>query len=292
MSHHRFPVSRLAYVGFSFVAAQAVALLVPVVGLLEMARSEESANPPAAVERFQRNATSQQPSVPQTSHQTDFDNPVVAPVPFVKSQQGTNALSHKLNWTTLFDGKSLDGWKITKFGGEGDVFVKNGRLVLGLGNDMTGVTWTRKTPKINYEVELEAMRVIGTDFFCGLTFPVGKDPCSLIVGGWGGGVCGLSSINGMDASENATTSYREFEKGRWYRVRLRVKANRIQAWIDNKEIVNQDLTNKKLSIRSEVELSKPFGFSTCQTTGALRKIRIRKLTAKEIAAKPSAPKSE
>ena len=57
----------------------------------------------------------------------------------------------------------------------------------------------------DYEVTLEAMRVDGNDFFCGMTFPAGKDPCTLIVGGWGGTVVGLSSINGMDASENETT---------------------------------------------------------------------------------------
>ena len=279
MSHHHFATPCLASVRLPFVAVQAAAFLISAAGLLDIARGEE---------KSQRQAAAQRPSVPQKSRRPGFDTPVVAPVPVDKSQRGQNAL----NWTALFDGKSLDGWKITKFGGEGDVLVKNGRLILGLGNDMTGVTLTRKILEINYEVELEAMRVLGTDFFCGLTFPVGKDPCSLIVGGWGGGVCGLSSINGMDAVENATTSYKEFEKGRWYRIRLRVKANRIQAWIDDKKIIDQDLTKKKLSIRSEVELSKPFGFSTWQTTGALRKIRIRKLTAKELAAKPSAPKSK
>lgn len=193
-------------------------------------------------------------------------------------------------WTPLFDGKSLKGWKITKFGGEGEVAVEKGRLILGIGNDMTGVTTTRKVPKINYEVELEAMRVDGTDFFCGLTFPVKKDPCTLIVGGWGGGVSGLSSIDGLDAAENHTTTYREFEKGRWYRIRLRVASDRIRAWIDDKEIVNQEITGRKISIRSEVELSQPFGFSTWQTKGALRNIRIRRLTKEEIKAEASKEK--
>ena len=58
---------------------------------------------------------------------------------------------------------------------------------------MTGITWTNEVPTNNYEISLEAMRVEGSDFFCALTFPVGNDPCSFIVGGWGGGVVGLSS---------------------------------------------------------------------------------------------------
>ena len=125
-------------------------------------------------------------------------------------------------WTSLFDGRTLNGWKVTQFGGEGSVEVKDGVLWLGVGNDLTGVTIDRPIPRTNYEVTLEAKRVEGSDFFCGLTFPVKNDPCSLILGGWGGGVCGLSSIDGNDASENDTTKYRKFEKGRWYSVRLRV----------------------------------------------------------------------
>ncbi|GAB4156222.1 MAG: hypothetical protein Tsb009_33110 [Planctomycetaceae bacterium] len=188
----------------------------------------------------------------------------------------------KTPWTPLFDGKTLKGWQITKFGGEGEVTVKKGQVILGVGADMTGIHTKRKLPTMNYEVELEAMRVDGSDFFCGFTFPVGKSPCSLIIGGWGGGVCGLSSIDGMDASENETTTYRMFKKGKWYRIRLRVTNDAIQAWLDGKQIVNQKTKGKKISIRTEVEASKPFGFATWQTTGALRNLRIRKLAKSEI----------
>ena len=180
----------------------------------------------------------------------------------------------------LFDGKTLDGWKATKFGGEGQVATREGQLVLEMGVDLTGITWQNKDvlPKSNYEVSLDAMRVDGNDFFCGLTFPVKDDPCSLIVGGWGGGVCGLSSLNGMDASENETTTYQTFEKGRWYHIRLRVTDTHISAWIDKKEIVDQDITGREISIRSEVDLSRPFGISSWQTTAALKNIEIRKLS--------------
>src|SRR5207247_113220 len=130
------------------------------------------------------------------------------------------------------DGKTLQGWKTSKFGGEGQVAVQDGRIVIAMGNPMSGVTWTGEFPKIDYEISLEAMRVDGSDFFCGLTFPVGESPCSFIVGGWGGGVVGLSSIDGSDASENETTKYQEFDKRRWYAVRVRVSKDKIEAWID------------------------------------------------------------
>jgi Domain of Unknown Function (DUF1080) len=180
-------------------------------------------------------------------------------------------------WTPLFDGKTLNGWKVTQFGGEGPVETKGGELVLGTGNNLTGVTIDRPIPRTNYEVTLEAKRVEGSDFFCGLTFPVNKDPCSLVLGGWGGGVCGLSSIDGNDASENETTKYRKFDKGRWYAVRLRVTDKKIEAWLDNEQIVDQELADHSISIRIEVQASRPFGLASYETKAALRNIRIRRL---------------
>ena len=89
--------------------------------------------------------------------------------------------------------------------------VENGTIVLGEGGDLTGVNFAGELPRMNYELSLEAKRVQGSDFFCGLTFPVGQECCTMIVGGWGGGLVGISSINGNDASENETTQIRKFE---------------------------------------------------------------------------------
>lgn len=176
---------------------------------------------------------------------------------------------------SLFDGKTLDGWKKTRFGGEADVEVKDGRIVMSAGSPMTGITWTRAFPKTNYEVSLEAMRVDGSDFFCGLTFPVGDEPCSFIVGGWGGGVVGLSSIDGSDASENETTKYQEFESGHWHVIRVRVTKDKIEAWLDKQQMVDLDTKDRRISVRPEVELSRPLGISCFSTTAALREIKVR-----------------
>jgi len=178
---------------------------------------------------------------------------------------------------SLFDGKSLGQWKITDFGGQGDVYVKDGAIYLEMGNDMTGVNWTGPVVRMNYEITLEAMRVSGSDFFCGLTFPVADNPCSLILGGWGGGVCGLSNIDYYDAANNETTKFISFEDNKWYRVRLRVTPDRIEAWLDDEELVNIETTGRKIDIRAEVDLSQPLGIATWQTSGAVRNIRLRKL---------------
>jgi hypothetical protein len=188
-----------------------------------------------------------------------------------------NAQGKHAAWKSMFDGRSLDGWKKTQFGGEGEVTVNDARIVMAAGAPMTGITWTRDTPKMDYEISLEAMRVDGSDFFCGLTFPVGDDACSFIVGGWGGGVVGLSSIDGNDASENETTQYQEFESGRWHTIRVRVTKSKIEAWLDKKQMADVETKDKRISIRIEVELSRPLGVSCFATTAALRDIKVRRL---------------
>ena len=180
-------------------------------------------------------------------------------------------------WQPLFDGKTLGDWKKTQFGGEGDVEVTKGRIVMEFGYSMTGITYGGDLPKMNYELQLEAVKLDGNDFFCGLTFPVADAYCSFIVGGWGGSVVGLSSIDGDDASENDTTKYMDFKKGQWYRIRVRVEPERIQTWIDDRPVVDQSTKGRKISIRNEVDLSCPLGISTWETKAALRKIQIRKL---------------
>ena len=59
-------------------------------------------------------------------------------------------------WKALFNGEDLDGWKATEFGGEGDVKVKDGAIILNTGSDMTGITYLGKIPKNNYELLIEA----------------------------------------------------------------------------------------------------------------------------------------
>ncbi len=74
---------------------------------------------------------------------------------------------------SLFDGQSLGDWEKTDFFGQGEVSVKNQTIVLHEGQDMTGITWAGELLRMNYELQLEAKRVSGSDFFCGLTVPVG-----------------------------------------------------------------------------------------------------------------------
>lgn len=214
-------------------------------------------------------ADDKKPAAPKTETSVLDDAKKEAPV------------ADKDGWQPLFNGKDLDGWKITNFGGEGEVYVEDGIVVISQGVDLSGVHTDRELPKTNYEVQFDAQRVAGSDFFAALTFPVKDSHCSLIIGGWGGGVCGLSSLSGMDASENETTSYRDFTKGQWYKVRLIVTDDHISAWIDDNQIVDVDTTGQRIGTRFEIDRSKPFGFATYQTTAKLRNAKLRPLPKPE-----------
>jgi hypothetical protein len=182
-------------------------------------------------------------------------------------------------WQPLFDGKSLDGWKQTDFAGSGEIKVENGQLVIGAGQTLSGITYKNgdKLPKDEFEISLQAMKVKGDDFFCGLTFPVRDSYASFIVGGWAGTVVGLSNIDGLDASENETTTYKKFEHNKWYTIRVKVADDRIECWVDNDKMVDVPMKDKKFSTRIEVDASQPLGVSTYQVTAAIKDFKIRKL---------------
>ncbi len=193
--------------------------------------------------------------------------------PKQESGAGTNT------WKTLFDGKTLTGWKITNFGGGGEVRAEEEQIKLEMGAELTGISYTNSDlPKVGYEIELDAMKIDGGDFFCGLTFPVKDSFCSLIVGGWGGAVVGLSSLDGLDASENDTYKSLYFEKKKWFHIRLRVEPEKIHAWINDDHLIDVETKARRISLRAgDIELSKPLGIATWQTSAAVKNIRLRRI---------------
>lgn len=191
-----------------------------------------------------------------------------APAPVAKGDEGKS----------LFDGKTLTGWKSVEFGGEGAVKVENGEIRMAEGATLSGIQWTGEAPpRTNYELSLEAMKVDGTDFFLGIVFPVQKEYCSFVAGGWGGGVTGLSSVDHMNASENETATDQTYDKGKWYTFRLRVTPAKIEVWWNAKQVVNLELANRQISAHPAVEAAIPLGLTNYQTSSAFRNIRLKKL---------------
>jgi Domain of Unknown Function (DUF1080) len=180
-------------------------------------------------------------------------------------------------WISLFDGVSLNGWKETPFKGRGEVHIKDRMISIGRGR-LTGITWTGKFPRSGYEIRFEAARLEGSDFFAGITFPVKDSFCSWINGGWGGSVVGLSSLDDDDASENDTSTVRDFVKGRWYAFRLAVTEGRIRGWIDGELVIDAEITGRRVGLRpGEIDLCTPLGFASYSTVAGLRKVEYRRL---------------
>lgn len=178
------------------------------------------------------------------------------------------------------DGMGSDQWKAIEGATDVEWDESNRCLRIGMGHDLNGARWTGPVPTIPYSMELEARRITGSDFFCGLTFPVrsGKECVSLIVGGWGGSLVGISSIEGMDASENSTGSQHEFEDLRWYRIRVEVREEHLQAWIDDKQVIDARTEEQRLSLRpGPIEDCAPLGLATWVTKAEIRGMRWQKL---------------
>lgn len=177
----------------------------------------------------------------------------------------------------LFNGKDLTGWKVSNFGGEGEIVVKDGSVFLDYGNPITGITYTGDIPKVNFEVEFEAQKIDGNDFFVGLTVPYKETHLSLILGGWGGVVCGISSFDYADASENDTSFVRSFDKKKWYKIKLQVMESRIRAFIDGERVIEKEIDGNKIHTRPEIDPSKPFGVAAFETQVMYRNMYLRKI---------------
>ncbi len=182
-------------------------------------------------------------------------------------------------WDLLIDKDTLSRWETIRYGGEGNPYMEGYILVLpmAINGTLTGVQWIGEPlPANNYMIAFEAKRIDGHDFFAGLTFSYNDTYATLVVGGWGGSTCGLSSIDGYDASDNETTTYITFRDDRWYPVQLRVTPDSIQASVDTVQVVDIATAGKKIHLRGGI-LATSLGLSTYLTTGEIRNLRIKRL---------------
>lgn len=180
---------------------------------------------------------------------------------------------------TLFNGTSLDNWSKTDYAGKGEIFIDdNQTLVMEMGATLSGIHWTGDDlPVENYEISLQARRTMGSDFFCGLTFPYKDSHATLILGGWGGSLIGISSIDDFDASENETGDAYIFEEKEWYDIRLEVMETKLKVFINGETVIDADVAGKKVAMRvGEIEMSVPLGITTYGTTGEFKNIVLRK----------------
>lgn len=193
---------------------------------------------------------------------------------------GEDLRSSSTQGEILFDGKSLQNWEVTDFAGRGEVSLDgNGSVRLEFGIALTGIHWVGKElPRTNYEIRWRAMKVEGTDFFGSLTFPYRDAHATLVLGGWGGALVGISCVDGYDASENETSTAHLFHSNQWYQCQLQVTDTHFKFWVDQEKLIDYDVQERSISMRTgEIEMSTPLGFSTFDTTGLIRDVRIQRL---------------
>ena len=189
-------------------------------------------------------------------------------------------------WVSLFDGKTLNGWRaVTLRDGTTDlgdatgdqVQVKDGQIVLGAGQPVTGILWRGEFPATDYELRFQAKRVAGELNFADVSFLIGWMNCRLTLGGWGGTAVGLQHVDGLDLPDNPTLKRMNFDTDRWYTVQLRVTDARIEAWIDQEKVVDLPRGDHKFFEDAGLDRLRPLGILSWGTTGALRDIQVREL---------------
>jgi hypothetical protein len=182
----------------------------------------------------------------------------------------------------LFNGKDLSGWRVAPFDAGGAVnAISNGIVECGVGNPFTGLVYTNTPLTMNYELSLEAMRVEGSDFFVALTIPVLTNYCTVIVGGWGGGLCGVSSVDYLDASENQWSESLNLLNDRWYRLRVRVTPGVLQVFLNDTLYGAriEYLDSGRLSLRfGDIDKTVPLGLATYCTRAWWRNFTVTPVT--------------
>ncbi|MCB1093952.1 MAG: hypothetical protein KDN22_00050 [Verrucomicrobiae bacterium] len=176
-------------------------------------------------------------------------------------------------------------WKILEdFPSNGGIEAtdEKGVFRMKMGDPLSGIRYTGPLdlPVTNYEITLEARRTKGTDFFCGLTFPVNdiKTCCTFVAGGWGGALAGISSIDGMDAANNTTSTFHKFELNQWYKFRIQVTREFLKVWMDDTNIVDLELADRRIGMRwGDIEYCAPLGLATYVTAGEYRNFKIGRM---------------
>jgi hypothetical protein len=84
-------------------------------------------------------------------------------------------------------------------------------------------------------------------------------------------------LDGDAAADNDTATTHTFKEDQWYRFRLRVTPEKIEAWLDDKQIVDVQLKDRRVDIHPAMEPSLPFGLACFETRAAYRNIKLRKL---------------
>ena len=66
---------------------------------------------------------------------------------------------------SIFDGDVLGYWGKSEYKNGGEIEVKDSCIIVGMGRELSGITWNGPVLQMNYEINLDAIRLEGYDFF-------------------------------------------------------------------------------------------------------------------------------
>ncbi|MEL6431656.1 MAG: hypothetical protein AAFR54_20970, partial [Planctomycetota bacterium] len=179
----------------------------------------------------------------------------------------------------LFDGVDLTNWRTGVFGDPPEYEFAEGGVVLPQVASLSGMTYTGEAPRTPYELRVDATKRYGADFFLGVTFPVRDAHLTLVLGGWGGAVTGLSCIDGLDAADNDTRAWRDYPNGKRQCVVVHVDDTRVRATVNGDTVVDRRLApDATLSLRPEVLASRPLGVSAYASSTVVHRVTVRECT--------------
>lgn len=168
-------------------------------------------------------------------------------------------------------------WKEAEIAESGGITKHEDGYTLKEGGPITGIVFPQwsaeKLPLNNYRIEYDVMRIHGADFFGTVTFPVHKIDqwVSFVFGGWGGFQVGISSVDGQDASVNTTGSSQPLENGKWYHIRIEVRDDLLEVWMNDRPLVRLVTTGRLLHLRTgDMDKCTPFGFASYGTEAQIK----------------------
>lgn len=181
-------------------------------------------------------------------------------------------------WVTLFNGKTLAGWKPDSPAAAGKATVADGRLVLDKQDDAeVRVVWDGQFPAIDYDLLVDLQRFEG-DGCSVLWLPVGDSRLAFYIASH---VLGLRTPTGEEL-----LAEKWFEPAEPYAMQIRVTSQKIQVWVDGHKIADFSPVGRAQSVdRGKEPLDGP-RIASERRRSAIAHIRVRATPAKEFYSPP------
>jgi hypothetical protein len=195
---------------------------------------------------------------------------------------GGEAPAQTGKWVNLFDERYRSQWEIIDVakgrGHGGKSSVKDGRALLsGLKNRITG-RWVGKFPTMDYEVVFEVARTAGLRFPY-VVFAVGDSHGVWFMAGRDGTYAGLSTVDGKGYDQKGNPTYRRvrYAAKRWYKARLRVAGGKVEAWVDDEQVIDLPDAERRVQKDAFGVTLKPFTISVHEAVNVIRNLRLHSL---------------